>query len=156
MKSTIHMPNFFEPAGECPTCKSTDVSNADGIFAHWECSACGVLWPKEPVRGPVSPFVWTQATRNHHVGRLNVAGDLPAVCAVLRAQKHRPDGTPRDWVIEVLGSRVLLARDVPAFDVRDLESAKAAGEHAARRQIDRLYRALHAEGTHDPQKGPRP
>jgi hypothetical protein len=88
-----------------------------------------------------SPFVWAESTRNHYIGFL---ADH-RVCAVVRAQKHRPDGTPRDWSIQTFGVGVYLAGDLaPTYDPRDLESCKAAAEIAAQRLIDRLYRALHA------------
>jgi hypothetical protein len=89
-----------------------------------------------------SPFVWAQSTRNHYIGRL---ADH-RVCAVVRAQKHRPDGTPRDWSIETFGAEVFVAGELPpTYDPRNLESCKLAAEIAAGRLIDRLYRALHAE-----------
>jgi hypothetical protein len=82
-------------------------------------------------------IVWRQSTRNHYVGDLG----NESVVSVVRPQKHRSDGTPHDWQIEVLGSRQY-DKTFCHFDPRDLESTKQAAEARLKFAIERLYRAL--------------
>ena len=89
-------------------------------------------------------IVWRLSTRNHHVGDLN--GE--PVCAVVRPQKHRHDGTPHDWRIEILGTnRYRYSETFRAFDPRDLEAAKQAAEARTKWVIDCLYAALYGNET---------
>jgi len=83
-------------------------------------------------------IVWRQPTRNHHVGELD---GIPVV-AVVRPQKHRPNGTPYDWQIEVFGSRSIYANVFASlYDPRDLESTKNMAAARASFAIERLYKA---------------
>ena len=86
----------------------------------------------------MSNFVWRESTRNHYVADL---GEHRGVASVVRPQKHRCDGTPHDWGIEVLGSRQY-GDTFCQFDPRDLESTKSAAEARAKWAIECLYRAL--------------
>jgi len=90
-------------------------------------------------------IVWRQSTRNHHVGEL----DGQAIVSVVRPQKHRHDGTPHDWQIEVLGSR-LYDKTFCQHDPRDLESTKTAAEARTKWAIECLYKALHSSETCGP------
>jgi hypothetical protein len=87
----------------------------------------------------VSRFVWRESTRNHHVADL---GDYRGVASVVRSQKHRSDGTPYDWQIEVLGSRQYDDQFEVLFDPRDLDSTKSAAEARAKWAITVLYERL--------------
>jgi hypothetical protein len=92
---------------------------------------------KDEWRDEVVRIVWRASTRNHHVGEL---GDINVV-SVIRPQKHRPDGTPYDWRIEILNTRIY-DNIFCQFDPRDLDSAKQAAEARAKWAIERLYEAL--------------
>ena len=86
----------------------------------------------------IAPILWTEVTRNCHVGQL---GDVRVV-VVERAQKNRPDGTKHDWHIVVLGDRYTWDKTFCQHDPRDLESTKMAAEARTRLAITSLYGAL--------------
>ena len=86
-------------------------------------------------------IVWRMSTRNHHVGEL----DGTAVVSVVRPQKHRANGTPHSWQIEVLGSRAW-DRTFCQYDADCLDSTKAAAEARVKWAIGCLYKALRAMG----------
>jgi hypothetical protein len=86
----------------------------------------------------MSRFLWHASTRNHHVGTL----DGENVVSVVRPQKHRADGTPHDWQIELFGSRHLFSKTFCNHNPRDLESTKSAAEARAKWAIERFYAAL--------------
>jgi hypothetical protein len=84
-------------------------------------------------------YVWRESTRNHHcleVGGLHVA-------SVLRAQKHRPDGTKADWRIQTLNTGHWGPEFRQEYDERDLASAKQAAEQQATQVIKHLCKLVH-------------
>jgi hypothetical protein len=92
----------------------------------------------------MSDIIWHSSTRNHHVGEL----DGFVVVEVVRPQKHRSDGTPHDWRINVLGNNLYNQRFVQ-FDPQNLDSAKSAAEARTRWAIDHLHKASHARAEQE-------
>jgi hypothetical protein len=80
-----------------------------------------------------SPLVWREVTRNHHVAYVAHC----EVCAVVRPQRNRRDGTKHDWRVVVLGSMRFDPRDA-----RDLDLMKVYAEKSARRVVESLSRQL--------------
>ena len=95
----------------------------------------------------MSRIVWRQSTRNHHVGEL---GGVPVV-SVVRPQRHRSDGTPHDWQIEVLGSRSY-DKTFNHHDPRDLDSTKGAAEARTSWAIGCLYKTLRSRDPVTPKE----
>lgn len=77
---------------------------------------------------------WRQITRNHYVAEL----DDFVVAEVVRPQKHGPDGVPLNWRIVVLGNQCQVAE---SFPYGELPRAQVVAEHAALKQISRLWAA---------------
>ena len=85
-----------------------------------------------------SRIVWSEVTRNCHVGRLD---DVP-VLEIGRSQKNRPDGTKHDWQAIVLGDRYTWSQVFCNHNPRDLGSTKQAAEARLKWAIECLYKAL--------------